>query len=464
MAVKEQTGLSEIKGPIMVMENVSGVRYDEVVEIVLENGERRMGRVIIAKEIAKEKAVVIQVFEGTDGIDVGKTKVRFLGRPLEVKLSRDLLGRTLDGLGNPRDDLGEIIPEKTMDINGSAINPAAREYPRNFIQTGISSIDVLMTLIRGQKLPIFAGNGLSYNRLAVQIARQAKVTTGEEFAVVFGAIGLRKDDASFVVKSLEESGAIKNMVVVLNLANDSVAERIATPRVALTIAEYLAFDLGMHVLVILNDMTNYCEALRELSNYRGEVPGRKGYPGYLYSDLASIYERAGIIRGKNGSITQIPILTMPNDDITHPIPDLTGYITEGQIVMSRNLFSRGIYPPLDVLSSLSRLMKDGIGKGYTREDHPDVASQLFSAYSRVMEVKSIASIVGEEDLPDIDRLYLKFGEEFEHSFVNQGFDEERTIEQSLDLAWKTLSILPKNELTRIKEEHIEKYYREGEKT
>ncbi|MDK2898016.1 MAG: V/A-type H+/Na+-transporting ATPase subunit, partial [Thermotoga sp.] len=297
-----------------------------------------------------------------------------------------------------------------------------------------------------------------------QIARQAKVTTGEEFAVVFGAIGLRKDDASFVVKSLEESGAIKNMVVVLNLANDSVAERIATPRVALTIAEYLAFDLGMHVLVILNDMTNYCEALRELSNYRGEVPGRKGYPGYLYSDLASIYERAGIIRGKNGSITQIPILTMPNDDITHPIPDLTGYITEGQIVMSRNLFSRGIYPPLDVLSSLSRLMKDGIGKGYTREDHPDVASQLFSAYSRVMEVKSIASIVGEEDLPDIDRLYLKFGEEFEHSFVNQGFDEERTIEQSLDLAWKTLSILPKNELTRIKEEHIEKYYREGEKT
>lgn len=439
MAVKEYTGLSEIRGPIVVVENVSGVRYDEVVELILENGEKRTGRVIIAGE----NVAIIQVFEGTEEMDIEGTRVRFLGKPLEVSLSPDLLGRTLDGLGKPRDNLGEIVPEKTVDINGSPINPSAREYPRNFIQTGISSIDVLMTLIRGQKLPIFAGNGLPYNRLAVQIARQAKVTTEEEFAVVFAAIGLRKDDANFIVRSLEESGAIKNMVVVLNLASDSVAERIATPRVALTIAEYLAFDLGMHVLVILNDMTNYCEALRELSNYRGEVPGRKGYPGYLYSDLASIYERAGIIKGRSGSITQIPILTMPNDDITHPIPDLTGYITEGQIVMSRSLFGKGIYPPIDILSSLSRLMKDGIGEGYTREDHPDVASQLFSAYSRVMEVRSIASIVGEEDLPEIDKLYLKFGEEFEHLFINQSFDEERSIEQSLDLAWKFSLFSPK---------------------
>jgi len=460
VAVKEYTGLSEIRGPIVVVENVSGVRYDEVVELILENGEKRTGRVIIAGE----NVAIIQVFEGTEEMDIEGTRVRFLGKPLEVSLSPDLLGRTLDGLGKPRDNLGEIVPEKTVDINGSPINPSAREYPRNFIQTGISSIDVLMTLIRGQKLPIFAGNGLPYNRLAVQIARQAKVTTEEEFAVVFAAIGLRKDDANFIVRSLEESGAIKNMVVVLNLASDSVAERIATPRVALTIAEYLAFDLGMHVLVILNDMTNYCEALRELSNYRGEVPGRKGYPGYLYSDLASIYERAGIIKGRSGSITQIPILTMPNDDITHPIPDLTGYITEGQIVMSRSLFGKGIYPPIDILSSLSRLMKDGIGEGYTREDHPDVASQLFSAYSRVMEVRSIASIVGEEDLPEIDKLYLKFGEEFEHLFINQSFDEERSIEQSLDLAWKILSILPETELTRINREYIKKYYKASDET
>lgn len=453
MAIREYSGATQIKGPLIIIENVKDVKYDEVVEIESHN-QKRTGKVIMVSE----NAAVIQVFEGTQGLSLTEPKIRFLGRPLEINLSPDILGRTFDGLGRPIDNMGEIIGEKSMDINGSAINPAAREYPRNFIQTGISTIDSMLTLIRGQKLPIFSGNGLPHNRLAVQIAKQAKLKSNEEFAVVFGAIGLKKDDANFIIKNFEESGAIKNMVVFLNLASDPVVERIATPRMALTVAEYLAFDLGKHVLVILNDMTNYCEALRELSNYRGEIPGRKGFPGYLYSDLASIYERAGMIRNKNGSVTQIPILTMPNDDITHPIPDLTGFITEGQIVLSRDLHRKNIYPPINVLPSLSRLMKDGIGKGYTRDDHPDVSSQLFASYSRVFEIRSLAAIIGEDDLSETDKLYLKFGKEFEEIFINQEFNEDRTLDDTLNMAWKILSILPKTELTRIKKEYIEKYY------
>lgn len=453
MAIREYSGVSQIHGPLMIIENIKDVKYDEVVEI--ESGDiKRTGKVIMVSE----DAAVIQVFEGTQGLSLIDPKIKFLGKPLEINLSPDILGRTFDGLGRPIDGMGEIIAEKSTDINGSAINPAAREYPRNFIQTGISAIDSMLTLIRGQKLPIFSGNGLPHNKLAVQIAKQAKLKSNEEFAVVFGAIGLKKDDANFIIKNFEESGAIKNMVVFLNLASNPVVERIATPRMALTVAEYLAFELGKHVLVILNDMTNYCEALRELSNYRGEIPGRKGFPGYLYSDLASIYERAGMIRGKEGSVTQIPILTMPNDDITHPIPDLTGFITEGQIVLSRELHRKNIYPPINVLPSLSRLMKDGIGKGYTRDDHPDVSSQLFASYSRVFEIRSLAAIIGEDDLSETDKLYLKFGKEFEEKFINQGFDEERPLEETLNLAWKILSILPKTELTRVKKDYIEKYY------
>ncbi|GAB6190103.1 ATP synthase subunit B [Marinitoga arctica] len=455
MAIREYNGFSQIHGPLIVIENVKDIKYDEVIEID-QNNEKRTGKVIMVSE----DTAIIQVFEGTQGLSLKEPTIKFLGKPLEINISPDILGRTFDGLGRPIDGLGEIIGEKSVDINGSAINPAAREYPRNFIQTGISAIDSMLTLIRGQKLPIFSGNGLPHNKLAVQIAKQAKLKSNEEFAVVFGAIGLKKDDANFIIKSFEESGAIKNMVVFLNLASDPVVERIATPRIALTVAEYLAFEMEKHVLVILSDMTNYCEALRELSNYRGEIPGRKGFPGYLYSDLASIYERAGMIRGKNGSVTQIPILTMPNDDITHPIPDLTGFITEGQIVLSRDLHRKNIYPPINVLPSLSRLMKDGIGKGYTREDHPDVASQLFASYSRVFEIRSLAAIIGEDDLSEIDRLYLKFGKEFEEIFINQGFNEERNLDSTLELAWNILSILPKTELTRIKKTFIEKYYHE----
>ncbi|KLO23792.1 V-type ATP synthase subunit B [Marinitoga sp. 1197] len=454
MAIREYQGISQIRGPLIIIENVKDIRYDEVVEIE-HNNKTRLGKVIMISE----DAAVIQVFEGTQELSLNEPKIKFLGKPLEINLSPDILGRTFDGLGRPIDEMGEIIAQKSVDINGSAINPAAREYPRDFIQTGISAIDSMLTLIRGQKLPIFSGNGLPHNKLAVQIAKQAKLKSNEEFAVVFGAIGLKKDDANFIIKNFEESGAIENMVVFLNLASDPVVERIATPRMALAVAEYLAFDLGKHVLVILNDMTNYCEALRELSNYRGEIPGRKGFPGYLYSDLASIYERAGMIKGKNGSVTQIPILTMPNDDITHPIPDLTGFITEGQIVLSRELHRKNIYPPINVLPSLSRLMKDGIGKGFTREDHPDVSSQLFASYSRVFEIRSLAAIIGEDDLSDIDKLYLDFGKTFENEFINQSFNEERTLEDTLNIAWKILSILPKTELTRIKKNYIEKYYK-----
>ncbi|PNR92508.1 V-type ATP synthase subunit B [Petrotoga sp. 9PWA.NaAc.5.4] len=453
MPIKEYQEISEIRGSLIIIENTKNIGYNEVVEIEQGN-EKRMGTVIMVDE----NMAVVQVFEGTQGLSLKNAKIKFLGKPQQINLSPDILGRTFNGLGKPIDNLGEILPLKTADINGSAINPVSRTYPRNFIQTGISVIDIMLTLIIGQKLPIFSGNGLSHNRLAVQIAKQAKLTIQEDFVVVFAAIGLKKDDANFIIKSFEESGAIKNMVVFLNLASDPVVERIATPRIALTAAEYLAFELGNQVLVILNDMTNYCEALRELSNYKGELPGRKGFPGYLYSDLASLYERAGIIKDKIGSITQLPILTMPNDDITHPIPDLTGYITEGQIVLSRELFRKGIYPPINSLTSLSRLMKDGIGKGYTREDHPSVASQLFACYSRVFEIRSLASIIGEDDLSEIDKLYLKFGEEFENTFLNQGFEEERSLEESLNIAWQVLSIFPDSELTRIEKEYIEKYY------
>ncbi len=455
MAVVEYTGISSLRGPLLVVEGVKGASYDELVEIVY-SGKTRVGKVIMLEE---GKAVV-QVFEGTADLDLPDTKVRFLGKPLEIGLSSDMLGRVFDGLGRPRDGLGEIIAKEKRDINGSPMNPVARVYPRNFIQTGISAIDGMMTLIRGQKLPIFSGDGLPHNELAVQISRQATIKEGE-FLVVFAAIGLRNTDAEYILNSFEETGAMKNIVAFLNLASDPVVERIATPRAALTTAEYFAFDLGYHVLVIMSDMTNYCEALREISNYRGEIPSRKGYPGYMYSDLATIYERAGIIKGKDGSVTQLPILTMPNDDITHPIPDLTGYITEGQIVLSRDLHMRGIYPPINVLSSLSRLMKDGIGKGYTREDHPHLSGQLFASYSRVQEVRALASIIGEEELTDVDKAYLKFGEDFERRFLSQGRDENRSIEETLDLAWDILRDLPEEELTRVSKEEIEKYMKKG---
>ncbi len=451
MAVVEYTGVSSLRGPLLVVEGVKGASYDELVEIE-SSGKTRVGKVIMLEE---GKAVV-QVFEGTADLDLPGTKVRFLGKPLEMGLSPDMLGRVFDGLGRPRDGLGEMIAKEKRDINGSPINPVSRVYPRNFIQTGISAIDGMMTLIRGQKLPIFSGDGLPHNELAVQISRQATIKEGE-FLVVFAAIGLRNTDAEYILSSFEETGAMKNIVAFLNLASDPVVERIATPRVALTTAEYFAFDLGYHVLVIMSDMTNYCEALREISNYRGEIPSRKGYPGYMYSDLATIYERAGIIKGREGSVTQLPILTMPNDDITHPIPDLTGYITEGQIVLSRDLHMRGIYPPINVLSSLSRLMKDGIGKGYTREDHPHLSGQLFASYSRVQDVRALASIIGEEELTDVDKAYLKFGEDFERRFLSQGRDENRNIEETLDLAWDILRDLPEEEITRVSREEIEKY-------
>lgn len=459
MPLKEYMGLSQINGPLIFIENVGNVGYNEVVEVTFRQ-ETRIGQVVQISD----KFAVVQVFQGTEGLNVNETKVKFLGKTLQVKVSEEILGRTFNGIGEPIDGGVDIINGVYQDINGFPINPASRMYPRNFIQTGISAIDGLMTLIRGQKLPIFSGNGLPHNRLAVQITKQAKIK-GEEsgnFAIVFAAMGIKHDDARFMLSSFEESGAIKNVVTFLNLADDPTIERIATPRVALTAAEYLAFEKDMHVLVILTDMTNYCEALRELSTSRGEVPSRKGYPGYLYSDLASMYERAGMIRDKKGSVTQIPILSMPNDDITHPIPDLTGYITEGQIVLSRELQRKGVYPPIGILPSLSRLMKDGIGEGYTRADHPHVSSQLFAAYSRVQEVRALASIIGEEELTDIDRRYLKFGEAFEKEFLSQGYDEDRAIEETLDLGWKLLGNLPPSELTRVSEEELKRYYKEIE--
>ena len=453
----EFVGLKEINGPLIVLDGVKDTAYEEMVEIVLDDGSRRTGRVV---QIEGERAI-IQVFEGTRGIGLTNTHTRFQGRPMEIALSREVLGRIFDGAGRPIDGLGEIFPEQRRDINGSPINPVARVYPRNYIHTGISSIDALMTLIRGQKLPIFSGSGLPHNELAVQIVRQAQIAADEggDFAIVFAAMGVKNDVADYFRRSFEESGVLQRVVMFLNLSNDPIIERIVTPRCALTVAEYLAFEQNMHILVILTDMTSYAEALREFSSSKGEIPGRKGYPGYLYSDLASIYERAGMIKGKNGSVTQIPVLTMPNDDITHPIPDLTGYITEGQIVLDRTLDQTGIYPPIGILPSLSRLMKDGIGEGYTRADHAAVSNQLFASYAKVQDARSLASVIGEEELSPIDKRYLEFGRKFEKYFIAQGFNENRTIEYTLDLGWKLLAILPREELDRVDAALLDKYYK-----
>ena len=452
----EYTKIRELRGPLLIVEGITRAAYDELVEIELENGEKRLGKVL---EVGSGRAV-IQVFEGTSGISIVGTKARFLGKTVDIPVSSELLGRIFDGLGRPLDGLPDPLGEDFRDVNGMPINPERRDYPTDFIQTGVSVIDGMNTLVRGQKLPIFSGAGLPHNMLAAQVARQATVLgRAEEFAVVFAAIGVQHSEARFFKKTLEESGAIKRSVLFLNLADDPAIERIITPRVALTAAEYLAFDLGMHVLVILTDITNYAEALREISTAREEVPGRKGYPGYLYTDLASIYERAGRIKGKTGSITQMPVLSMPSDDITHPIPDLSGYITEGQLVLDRTLFRREIYPPVNVLMSLSRLMKDGIGKGKTREDHADVSNQLYAAYARAVELRALAEIVGKASLTGVDLKYLDFGDIFEQKFLKQGYEENRSLEETLFLAWEVLSMLPEGELTKIKEAYVKQYYK-----
>jgi len=453
----EYVGLKEISGPLIVLDGIKDTSFDEMVDIVLDDGSHRTGRVV---QIEGEK-VIIQVFEGTRSLSLTNTHTRFLGRPMEIALSKEVLGRIFDGAGRPIDGLGDIFPEQRRDINGSPINPVSRVYPRNYIRTGISSIDALATLIRGQKLPIFSGSGLPHNELAVQIVRQAQIAQdeGAEFAIVFAAMGVKNDVADYFRRSFEESGVLQRVVMFLNLSNDPIIERIVTPRCALTVAEYLAFELNMHILVVLTDMTSYAEALREFSSSKGEIPGRKGYPGYLYSDLASLYERAGMIKGKTGSVTQIPVLTMPNDDITHPIPDLTGYITEGQIVLDRNLDQTGIYPPIGILPSLSRLMKDGIGEGFTRADHSDVANQLFASYAKVQDARSLASVIGEEELSPIDKKYIEFGRKFEKYFISQSFTENRTIDYTLDLGWKLLSILPIEELDRVDTEVLKKFYK-----
>lgn len=452
-------GLSEINGPLIALEGVKNAKFDEIVELTVDgiNGrERKIGRII---EIYENKAI-IQVFEGTENMSLKNTHTKLTGHPLEVTLSEELLGRTFNGIGQPIDNMGPIISEIKRDVNGKPLNPVAREYPRNYIRTGISAIDGLTTLIRGQKLPIFSGNGLPHDKLAAQIVKQASLgdDTEDELVVVFAAMGVKYDVAEFFKKTFEESQVMDHVVMFLNLANDPVVERLITPKVALTVAEYLAFDLGKQVLVILTDMTSFAEAMREVSSSKGEIPSRKGYPGYLYSEFATIYERAGIVTNSNGSVTQIPILSMPNDDVTHPIPDLTGYITEGQIVLDRGLHGQSIYPPINVLPSLSRLMKDGIGEGYTRDDHQAVANQLFSAYAKVGEARALASVIGEDELSDTDKLYLKFGNEFENHFVGQKDYENRDIITTLNLGWKLLHILPKEELDRIDTKILEKYY------
>lgn len=452
--LKEYKTISEVAGPLMLVKQVDGVKYGELGEIELSTGEIRRCRVL---EVNEDNALV-QLFESSAGINVAESKVRFLGRGIELAVSIDMLGRVFDGLGRPSDGGPNVIPEDRLDINGVPINPAARNYPSEFIQTGISAIDGLNTLVRGQKLPIFSGSGLPHAQLAAQIARQAKVIgTESKFAVVFAAIGITFEEADYFISDFKKTGAIDRAVLFVNLANDPAIERIATPRMALTAAEYLAFEKDMHVLVILTDLTNYAEALREVSAARKEVPGRRGYPGYLYTDLATLYERAGRKRGDEGSITLIPILTMPEDDKTHPIPDLTGYITEGQIILSRELYRKGIMPPIDVLPSLSRLKDKGIGKGKTREDHADTMNQLFAAYARGKEAKELAVILGEAALTDVDKLYARFADAFEKEYVSQGFGEERTIEKTLGIGWKLLSILPVGELKRIRDEYIEKY-------
>jgi len=451
----EYTNLSGISGPLIFVQGVKGVGYGDLVEIRNGSGEIRTGQTL---EVDEEMAVV-QVFEGTTGLSIKGTRTTFIGKPLEMPTHREMLGRVFDGLGRPIDGAPQVISDLMMNVNGLPINPYMREYPRDFIQTGISAIDGMNTLIRGQKLPIFSGSGMPHNLIAAQIARQARLLTAhEEFTVVFVAMGVKFDIARFFIDSLEESGVLPRSVVFLSLADAPSIERLITPRVALTLAEYLAFTEGMHVLVILTDMTNYCESLRELSSSRGEIPSRKGYPGYLYSDLASVYERAGRIQGAKGSITQIPILTMPSDDISHPVPDLTGYITEGQIVLERELFNKGVYPPIAGLPSLSRLMKDGIGEGRTRKDHAQVAAQLFASYAKVKRIRALAAIVGEEELSDLDKIYLRFGNVFEERFLSQGYNENRSIETTLDIGWEMLSILPEEELYRISKEDIQRYY------
>ena len=454
----EYIGLSELSGSLIALQGVKDVAFDEMAEITLENGERRYGRVIL---LDGDRAV-LQVFEGTKGISLENASTHFTGKPMDLALSTEMLGRVFDGVGRPIDGLGEIFPEERRNINGSAINPVSRKYPRSCIYTGISAIDGCATLIRGQKLPIFSGSGMKHNELAAQLVRQAKVA-GEEggFAIVFAAMGVKNDTAEFFRRNFEEAGALQRVVMFLNLASDPIIERILTPRCALTAAEYLAFDHGYHVLVIMTDMTSYCEAVREFSSSKGEIPSRKGFPAYLYSDLASLYERAGMIGGRKGSVTQVPILTMPNDDITHPIPDLTGYITEGQIVLDRELEQKGIYPPVSILPSLSRLMKDGIGEGFTRADHPDLSNQLFASYSKVQDARSLASVIGEDELSDMDKRYLKFGQAFERNFLSQDQGEERTLEQTLELGWRLLTILPRGELDRVDGKTLDAHYVEG---
>ncbi|EQF23401.1 V-type ATP synthase subunit B [Clostridioides difficile] len=452
--IKEYKSIQEVAGPLMLINGVEGVKFDELGEIELSNGEIRRCKVL---EVNEDTALV-QLFESSTGINLAESKVRFLGKSLDFGVSPDILGRVFSGMGKPIDGGPEIIPDKRLDINGAPINPAARDYPAEFIQTGVSAIDGLNTLVRGQKLPIFSGSGLPHANLAVQIARQAKVRgTDSKFAVVFAAVGITFEDADFFISDFKATGAIDRSVVFVNLANDPAVERVSTPRMALTAAEYLAFEQDMHVLVIITDITNYAEALREVSAAKKEVPGRRGYPGYLYTDLATMYERAGKMKGHEGSITMIPILTMPEDDKTHPIPDLTGYITEGQIILNRELYKKDIQPPIDVLPSLSRLKDKGIGKGKTREDHADTMNQLFAAYSRGKDAKELMAILGESALSEIDLMYAKFADEFEKEYVSQGFRTDRTIEQTLEIGWKLLSMLPKSELKRIRDEYFEKY-------
>ena len=454
----EYLGLSDINGPLVAVDGVKGVGFEEMVEMKTATGTR-LGRIAA---LEGERAV-IQVFAGTSGMTLSGTASRFTGSPMRLALAPEIVGRIFNGAGEPIDGLGPVYAEHFEDINGSAINPVSRSYPRNYIRTGISSIDSLITLIRGQKLPIFSGSGMSHNKLAAQIVRQAKLSEdeGANFGVVFCAMGVTKDVAEYFRRSFEESGALSRVTMFLNLSSEPIVERILTPRCALTAAEYLAFEQGMHILVVMTDMTSYAEALREFSSSKGEIPGRKGYPGYLYSDLASLYERAGVIEGREGSVTQIPILTMPNDDITHPIPDLTGYITEGQIVLDRYLDQQGVYPPISVLPSLSRLMKDGVGKGFTREDHYDVSNQLFASYSKVQDARSLASVIGEDELSELDKQYLAFGDAFERRFVHQSLVDNRTIAETLDLGWKLLTMLPRGELDRVDAKTIEAHYVEG---
>ncbi len=456
----EYLGLSAINGPLVVLEGIRGAAYDEIVEMTVNGKEKKLGRII---EIYKDKAI-IQVFEGTEGMALRNTHTRLTGHPMEIAVSESMLGRTFNGIGEPIDGLGDIVSDERLDINGKPLNPVTREYPRNYIRTGISAIDGLTTLIRGQKLPIFSGNGLPHDQLAAQIVQQASLggDSDEEFAIVFAAMGVKYDVAEYFRRTFAESGVSSHVAMFINLANDPVVERLLTPKIALTLAEYLAFEKGMHILVILTDMTSFAEAMREVSSSKGEIPSRKGFPGYLYSELATIYERAGIVEGVNGSVTQIPILTMPNDDITHPIPDLTGYITEGQIVLDRTLQGQSIYPPINVLPSLSRLMKDGIGKGYTRDDHQAVANQLFSCYAKVEDARALASVIGEDELSPIDKKYLEFGKAFESRFVGQDVHENRGILDTLTIGWELLGMLPREELDRIDTKILDQYYHPAE--